>query len=251
MLELAEKVSDLAIRAGEKIMEIHTSGFHVRIKEDNSPVTEADKASNQILMAGLREIAPGIPIMSEEEKHADYAARKNWEKFWCVDPLDGTKEFVKKNGEFAVCVALIEGVYPVLGVIYAPASRELYYGGTGLGAFTAPHQGEPNPISTAPVQDGEPVVAVASRSHPDPRVEDYLKDFNVSEKITVGSALKFCMLAAGRAQLYPRFNPTMEWDTAAGQAILEAAGGSMCFWNKNRFSYNKENLLNPGFLATA
>jgi 3'(2'), 5'-bisphosphate nucleotidase len=241
---------DSAREAGARIRDVHAKGFHVERKADKSPLTEADLASNEVISHRFAEAFPEIPLLSEEGKQVPYEERCGWTRFLLVDPLDGTKEFVKENGEFCVCIAYVEGRYPVLGAIYAPMSDLLYFGGPGVGAFADDGRCT-RPLHTAPPQDGEGLTVVASRSHPDPRLEEHLGTLNVTGAITRGSALKFCLLAEGRANYYPRFNPTMEWDTAAGQALVEGAGGSMTNLDGERFYYNKESLKNGGFFVRA
>lgn len=240
---------EVAVEAGKKIMEIYESDdFDVELKDDNSPLTKADLISNQTIEKYLSRYFDEFPILSEEGKNISYEERKNWSKYWCVDPLDGTKEFINKTDEFTVNIALIEDHYPVIGVIYAPASKELWY--TRDGASYYIHLGEREQIHVNS-DDSEGLIAVQSRSHLSQKDADYYSNFNIKENIGIGSSLKFCKVADGSAHIYRRSGPTMEWDTAAGQAILEQAGGAVLLDSGERFFYNKEDLLNPSFVCIA
>ncbi|MDN5216567.1 3'(2'),5'-bisphosphate nucleotidase CysQ [Fulvivirgaceae bacterium BMA12] len=243
-------IRQIAREAGKEILRIYNdSDFSqvVDFKDDNSPLTLADKASHQVIVKALNEAYPNIPIISEEGSDVPYDQRKEWSCFWLVDPLDGTKEFIKRNGEFTVNIALIKEGNPVMGVVYTPVTDELYEGSVGYYARKIQH----GDISDLQVnkKDGNRI-AVRSKSHPSKEEEQILNDYNVVDSISVGSSLKFCMLAEGKADIYYRHGPTMEWDTAAGQAVLEAAGGAVY---KNTgdeiFTYNKESLLNGSFLC--
>jgi 3'(2'), 5'-bisphosphate nucleotidase len=244
-----DKLSEIARKAGAKIMEIYAytdfSGI-VDFKADHSPLTLADKEANKIIEESLRELYP-YPIISEEGKNIPYELRRGWQQFWLVDPLDGTKEFIKRNGEFTVNIAFIEHNKPSIGVIYAPVPDILYVGVVGKEAFKI-EGGIRSVIKTN--QKKTKLVAVGSRSHASPEDEAVLSNYNIIDKTSIGSSLKFCLLAEGKADLYFRSGPTMEWDTAAGQAILEAAGGKMYNQSGKDFMYNKESLLNGGFLCT-
>jgi 3'(2'), 5'-bisphosphate nucleotidase len=256
---MINKIIAISIDAGKKIMEIYESAdFGVEMKSDNSPLTLADKASHEIIVAGLKKEFPDIPILSEEGKDIPYSERKNWKKFWLVDPLDGTKEFIKKNGEFTVNIALIQNNKPVLGVIYAPAyddridqptvqpefSGTLYYGEKSIGAFKQYANQEPDKIHT--IKKDSNLTAVKSRSHSSEDEQKILDEFGVTDSISVGSSLKFCMVAEGKAQVYYRHGPTNEWDVGAGHAIAEAAGATL-----EGLQYNKEIILNSSFLVKA
>ncbi|WP_419784017.1 3'(2'),5'-bisphosphate nucleotidase CysQ [Maridesulfovibrio sp.] len=251
MKNMIEELSNVARKAGAAIMEVRSKGFDVRNKDDKSPVTAADIASNKVITESLAELYPRIPVLSEEGIKIPYAQRKEWKEFFLVDPLDGTKEFIKDNGEFCVCIAFMRDNRPVLGIVYAPTQDALYTGSIETGAQVSRQSKEAVAISTASPAEGEGQIIVGSRSHPSPELEDYLKDINVAEVKPAGSAIKFCLVAEGKAHQYPRFNPTMEWDTAAGQAILEAAGGTMRGLDGKEFPYNKENLRNAGFIVKA
>ena len=242
-------VCSIARAAGAAIMEIYNGEFNVELKGDQSPLTCADKASHEVIVAGLEKYFPGVPILSEEGAAIPYEERKTWKRFWLVDPLDGTKEFIKRNGEFTVNVALIEVDAPVMGVVYVPAQDRLYAGVVGKGAFVMQSAEVPAPIHVRPVHPDAGLTVVMSRSHPSPDLADYLKDIKVVEALPVGSSLKLCVVAEGKADLYPRLGPTMEWDTGAGQAVVKAAGGSVNTLSGTDLLYNKEKLLNPHFIV--
>ena len=251
MIDIQE-IIEIAKKAGDEILKIYEdkTSFESQIdyKADNSPLTVADKASHQVIHAALISSFKDIPVLSEEGKEMAYNDRKSWERFWLVDPLDGTKEFIKRNGEFTVNIALIENHKPTLGVIYAPVKDTFWTGAENYGA----HKIEKGSKTAIEVNKKEAErTAVRSRSHASPEEEAVLQHYLVTNEISIGSSLKFCMVAEGKADVYYRHGPTMEWDTAAGQAILEAAGGRMFIGNDERlpFVYNKENLLNPGFLC--
>lgn len=251
-----------ALKAGAAILEIYnTADFGVTFKEDDSPLTKADSAADEVILAMLRET--GIPVLSEEGAHESYDSRKDWKQCWIVDPLDGTKEFIKRNGEFTVNIALVEKGIPVFGVVYAPALGVLFCGEKGKGAWKI-SIADPfaENISLEPKQNlpsqffPEAFTMVGSRSHSSPETEAYVKEMEAKhgkvDFIAAGSSLKFCLVAEGKAHAYPRFAPTMEWDTAAGQAVLEAAGGSVVEWpSAIPMRYNREKLLNGWFLASA
>lgn len=248
----------VAEAAGRAILQVRSQGFEVAYKDDHSPLTRADLASHETIMRGLAASFPGVPVLSEEGAEPPYSERGRWERLFIVDPLDGTKEFVKDNGEFCVCIALAQGGFPALGAVHAPTRGATYAGGMGLGAFRRDvANGSPGPWRAIAVRPPAPegLVVLASRSHPSPELETYLTGQNVRQRITAGSALKFCLVAEGAADLYPRFNPTREWDTAAGQAVLEGAGGSVLRLAGGlpgpRLPVNKPDLFNGPFLASA
>ena len=258
---LLDKAINASIKAGDEIMKIYDSSFKVETKEDNSPLTIADKNSNAIIEKALA--ISKIPLLSEEGKHIKYSERKEWDYLWIVDPLDGTKEFIKKNGEFTVNIALIKKQKPILGVIYVPCTNELYYALEGLGAFKATIDGLQNGIesllknsSKLPInQNRSNYIVVGSRSHMSKETQKYFdqknKEYDSVEILAVGSSLKICMVAEGKADSYPRYAPTMEWDTAAGHAIANMAGFKIIEYNSsNEIVYNKEELLNPWFLVS-
>lgn len=242
---------DLARRAGQEILRIAETPFTVDTKSDESPVTLADKTADALIRKGLAALSPDIPILSEESAQIAHDVRKAWTRYWLVDPLDGTKEFIKKNGEFTVNIALMEKNSPVLGVIHVPIKDTLYYGGSTFGAFCIVGTDTPSPIHTRKPAPGETVLVGASRSHPDPHLNAFLESIPPHQMVIAGSAYKFCLLAQGDIHLYPRFNPTMEWDTAAGQALVEGAGGSFTTPDGDPFPYNKPSLVNGPFLARA
>jgi len=250
-----------AIAGGKAIMEVYATEFEVEIKGDNSPLTMADQNANTIINTFL--VPTDIPIISEENKQTDYEERCHWSRCWIVDPLDGTKEFVKRNGEFTVNIALIEDGTPILGVIYVPVTKTLYYTGeTGDKSFKIILEDEDisvdtilsNALEIKPADESEPVKVVGSRSHLNDDTKAFISEIEKEKTVEIvskGSSLKFCLVAEGDAHLYPRFAPTMEWDTAAGHAICNAAGVQVIDQNTQRpLQYNKENLLNPYFLVT-
>lgn len=243
-----ERCIALALDAGEAIMRVYAQDFPVEIKDDSSPLTAADLASHRIIAAGLAALTPEIPVISEEAADIPWSTRQAWTRLWLVDPLDGTREFVKKNGEFTVNIALIEDGVPVLGVVYAPALGYLVHAERGVGAFLR-EAGEDIAIgSTRPA--AAPLRVAASRSHLDARTQALLERIGEHERLGLGSSLKFCRIAEGRVDVYPRFGPTSEWDTAAGQCVLEAAGGAVLRVDGTPLEYNrKESILNPDFLA--
>ena len=250
-----QKIIDLARKAGDEIMTVYAQDFSVELKGDNSPLTQADQKSNRLIINGLKNLYPDIPIISEETKLTSYDERKNWKTYWLVDPLDGTKEFIKKNGEFTVNIALMSDGQPVLGVVYAPAKNMMWYGVKGEGSFIVNDDGSKVPMKKGKNwRDLQKVNVVASRSHLSDEtlqfVEDLKKEGKEVDFVSSGSSLKFCLVAEGKADVYPRFGPTMEWDTAAGQAVIEIAGGRVLNWEtRKRLEYNKENLLNPFFIV--
>ena len=249
-----ETLARIAEEAGAAIMKVRTAGFTVEYKADASPLTRADTASHEVIMRGLTTHFPGVPVLSEEGVDLPFAVRGHWRQLFIVDPLDGTKEFVKELGEFCVCIALAQEGFPALGAVHAPVSGATYVGGLGLGAYKRTIAAGAPAWQSICVREPDPTAGLsvlASRSHPSPETEAWLADKKVRERITAGSALKFCLVAEGAADLYPRFNPTREWDTAAGQAVLEGAGGSVRTPNGARMPVNKRNLLNGGFFASA
>ena len=226
-----------------------------RYKEDDSPLTRADLASHRLIKARLERLTPRVPVLSEESKAAPYDERRAWSLFWLVDPLDGTKEFVKRNGEFTVNIALVQGGKPVLGVVHAPALGSTYWAAASVGAFKRTDGGEALPIHTQPYDEGA-LRLVASRSHAGAQTEAFVarlrEDARVGEVtlVSIGSSLKLCLVAESEAHLYPRFGPTMEWDTAAAQCVVEVAGGEVTDLEGAPLRYNKEDLLNPFFVVS-
>jgi 3'(2'), 5'-bisphosphate nucleotidase len=246
------KVVALAVQAGYAIMEIYADpDGAVMTKADNSPLTKADLASDRVISAGLAELSSGWPVLSEESLQIAYVERKKWQRFWLVDPLDGTREFIRRNGEFTVNIALIENGVPVLGVVYAPVLDACYFAARGVGAFVRRGLAEAQAIGVKIHLPGETVKVVASRSHSDARTEALLKKLGEYQCITMGSSLKLCLVAEGLAHLYPRLGPTMEWDTAAAHAVVKLAGGRVCDLSGSELHYNKPDLHNPEFLVLA
>ncbi len=248
---LACDVCALARRAGHAILEIYKSDFAVTQKKDSSPLTEADLAANQLIKDGLVGLTAHWPVLSEESAAISWAERSRWRRYWLVDPLDGTREFVKRNDEFTVNIALIEGHRPVLGVVFAPALGEMYCAWEGGGAFRgAAIDAALQRLQVRPRQT--PVIVVGSRSHDDPRLLHSLRKLGDHELRALGSSLKFCRIAAGEADLYLRYGATSEWDTAAGQCVLEQAGGRVSDFSGSPLGYNRrESLINPDFFAYA
>lgn len=244
-------ILEIARLAGDEILNIyHTENLFniVDFKTDDSPLTLADKKSHQVIAQNLEDLYPHIPLLSEEGKGIPYEIRKYWSEFWLVDPLDGTKEFIKRNGEFTVNIALIVEQYPVLGVVYCPVMDTFYFAINGTGAYKI-HKGEELRLEISDKKEND-LTAVRSRSHASPEEEDVYEKYHVTDFTSIGSSLKFCMVAEGKADLYYRHGPTMEWDTGAGQAIVESAGFDMINMETGkRFSYNKSSLVNPGFLV--
>lgn len=243
-----ETIVAIAKNAGDEIMKIYEKDFSVVYKDDKSPLTEADTKSNEIICKALEELYPTIPILSEENKAALYEERKIWEYFWLIDPIDGTKEFIKKNGEFTVNIALIFKNEPVLGVVYAPAMNDMYYAKKGDGAFKN-NQKLPLFDNKTPK---EKLYVVASKSHLSVETQNYIDALETKtvEQVSKGSSLKLCMVATGEADVYPRLAPTMEWDTAAADAIVRESGKmTYQFETHSPVVYNKENLLNPWFIV--
>lgn len=255
-LEIAITAS---IEAGKEILKIYDTNFSVEVKDDASPLTQADKNANDVINSFLEKT--DIPIISEENKQIQFSERKDWSACWIVDPLDGTKEFVKRNGEFTVNIALVKNGNPSLGVIYVPVTKELYYTTEGLSKAYKITISDDESFSfitenskiLQPLSYTEPIKIVGSRSHLNDATKEYIsavEKHNKVEIVSKGSSLKFCLVAEGNAHVYPRFAPTMEWDTAAGQAICEATGVSVIDQNTQQpLRYNKENLLNPHFLV--
>lgn len=246
--QLLQPVCALAREAGERILDVYRRDFQVDLKEDRTPLTEADRAAHRVLARGLAELTPDWPVLSEEGGLPEFSRRRSWDRYWLVDPLDGTREFVKRNGEFTVNVALIEGHRPVLGVVHAPVLECTWFGARGSGAFRE-QRGETRPIATRRAGSG-PLTVVVSRSHRGEAVDALLARLPEHDTRSVGSSLKFCLVAQGEADLYPRFGPTSEWDTAAAQCVVECAGGAVSRVDLTPLAYNtKESLLNPDFLV--
>jgi 3'(2'), 5'-bisphosphate nucleotidase len=249
LAELIEPVISIGRRAGREILHIYDSDFDIELKADKSPVTAADKAAHELITASLEKLTPNIPVWSEESAAIPFRERAGWAEFWLVDPLDGTKEFIKRNGEFTVNIALIRGHEPVLGVVHVPVTGKDYYGYQGGGAYLAEGEGAGEPISVARPAE-QPLRVVGSRSHGGEALEKYVKALGPHVMVPMGSSLKICLIAAGAADVYPRLGLTSEWDTAAAQAVVESAGGQVVDLEGRRILYNtKEDVLNPFFLV--
>lgn len=246
--KLTEAACALATEAGEKIMAIYeTADFSVETKGDNSPLTAADLASHNCIVDALQQMTPEYPVLSEESVDIPFSERSQWETYWLVDPLDGTREFIKKNGEFSVLIALIHKNEPVVGVVHAPAIETTWYGSLGNGAFkqTGEHK-----VELSVREPGDTLVVVGSRSHAGDSLKAFMEKIGEHELVSMGSILKACLVADGRADIYPRLGLTSEWDTAAAQIIVEEAGGYMTQTDGSPMLYNtKESLLNPHFLV--
>lgn len=251
-----------AIEAGEKVMEIYeSSDFEIEIKQDSSPITKADKISNKIILENLRESK--IPVLSEESKIVSYSERRDWNMLWIVDPIDGTKEFIKRNGDFTVNIALIENQIPILGVIYIPVTKELYFASKSIGSFKTKKIENSNINLSEIIRNAQQLplknqkksfTFVTSQTHNSKETNDFIdeisKNLESYEIVTRGSSLKLCLIAEGSANMYPRMSPTMEWDIAAGHAICLYAGFDVYdYKNRKTLKYNKENLLNNWFIA--
>jgi 3'(2'), 5'-bisphosphate nucleotidase len=243
----------IAEKAGEKVLEIYHSkdiNWEVEAKADDSPLTIADREANKIICDELEKLYPEIPIISEENKEVPYETRKDYQLFWLVDPLDGTKEFIKRNGEFTINIALVEGNRSVLGVVYAPVLGTCYFAKKNEGSFKT-ENGKTAQIHCAKFsKEDENLKVVASRSHINQETKDFIAQFKNPETVSMGSSLKFLLVAEGKAHLYPRLGPTMEWDTGAAQIVVEEAGGKVVKFEDNQtFTYNKESLLNGFFVV--
>lgn len=241
---MLEQICQLAREAGAAIMDVYLGEkpLEAAQKPDDSPVTAADMAAHAVILKGLQALTPGIPVLSEEDPQS-WETRQHWDRYWLVDPLDGTKEFLKRNGEFTVNIALIEKGKAVLGVVFAPAMKVMY--SAAEGKAWKEENGVRNQIH---VRDGRPPLVVISRSHSDDELKQYLQHIGEHQTTSIGSSLKFCLVAEGHAQLYPRFGPTNIWDTAAGHAVAVAAGAHVHDWQGKPLDYTpRESFLNPGF----
>lgn len=248
-LELIEPLVALATEAGDRILEVYATDFDVQSKDDESPLTQADLASHNTIVAGLAELAPDIPIISEEGGLAPYAERREWHRYWLIDPLDGTKEFVNRNGEFTVNIALIVAGEPVIGIVRVPVHKKTYVGCEGYGADRRDADGQPQRIHVAKAA-GTPPRIVGSRSHRGASLDAFLENLGKFDMVPMGSSLKFCVVAEGGADVYPRLGPTSEWDTAAAQAVVEQAGGKVVTTDGKQLAYNqKDDILNPWFVV--
>ncbi len=250
--DLTDELCQIARTAGAAIMTIYENSKDIEIskKDDDSPLTAADKAANEVICAGLESLPLHYPIISEENKAVPYETRKDYAYYWLVDPLDGTKEFIKRNGEFTVNIALIHGGQAVMGVVYAPVLDEMYYASKGQGAFLKKDGNTQRLNAPAFQKTDNGLKVVCSRSHLNEATQAFVDALNTPDLVPKGSSLKFLLLATGDAHLYPRLAPTMEWDTAAAQAVLEEAGGKVLqHGSTTPLQYNKKDLLNPSFVA--
>jgi 3'(2'), 5'-bisphosphate nucleotidase len=244
-----EPIVTLAEDAGRAILEVYSTDFEVQSKADESPLTQADLASHNCIVAGLEQLTPDMPIISEESGLPDFEERRSWDRYWLIDPLDGTKEFVNRNDEFTVNIALIDKNRPVFGVVHVPVQTKTYVGCEGLGAELRDGDNVPEPIRVNTVST-DPVRVVGSRSHRGASLDAYLEALGEHDMVPMGSSLKFCVVAEGGADLYPRLGPTSEWDTAAAQAVVEQAGGSVVTLDGHAMTYNaKSDILNPHFFV--
>jgi 3'(2'), 5'-bisphosphate nucleotidase len=248
---LLPEIVRIATEAGKAILKVYEQDFTVMTKEDASPLTQADLASHRIICDELGQLTPGIPLISEESADIPFDIRSDWDTYWLIDPLDGTKEFVNRNGEFTVNIALIRHNQPMLGVVHVPVSGVTYTGVTGKGATRCDKGGKPVEIHVR-LPCAEPMIVVGSRSHANPALAGHLEKLGPHELVSMGSSLKFCLVAEGRADFYPRLGPTSEWDTAAAHAVVLAAGGRIVTLDGEPLAYNlKESFLNPEFLVIA
>jgi 3'(2'), 5'-bisphosphate nucleotidase len=250
--EINKNLIEISKEAGKAILEIYNSDdFGVEIKGDNSPLTKADKAANDVIEKKLTELYPEIPILSEEGKEISFEERKEWNLFWLVDPLDGTKEFIKQNGEFTVNIALIKDGKPIAGVIYVPVTNEVYFGDIENGSFKIETDGNEKQINVSSKSATDELNVVQSRSHSGDEEREFYSNYKIKESLSKGSSLKICLVAEGKAEIYFRSGPTWEWDTAAGHAILLGAGGYFVNKDKSELVYNKEVIKNFGFIVSA
>ncbi len=248
LTQLADSVKTIAIEAGHEILRIYETEFEVERKEDKSPVTEADKAAHNVICEGLNNLEHIFPILSEEAAAIPFDERHSWQTYWLVDPLDGTREFIKRNGEFTVNIALIHEQKPIIGVVYVPVTDVTYCGILDIGSFKQ-IDGKKGSIQCRPSNLNSITIA-GSRSHSNKKQQAFIQNFPDAEILAVGSSLKFCLVAEGKADIYPRFGPTSEWDTAAAQCVVEQAGGKVVTHDLVPLKYNtKDSLLNPEFLT--
>ena len=242
------EVLKIADAASEKVMSIYMTDFKVNYKADESPITAADIASHNVIVEGLSNLSQDIPILSEEGAEIPWSERKHWQRFWLIDPIDGTKDFTQRTDEFTVNIALIENGEPILGVVTAPALKEAYWGLRGEGAYKRDNTGHVQRISVAP--PGEAKRVVASKNHLNEDTKAFIDKLGAHELVQAGSSLKFCKIAEGHADIYPRLAPTCEWDTGAAHAVLSAAGGKVETLEGKPLQYGKEDVLNPHFIAS-
>ncbi len=249
LASILEPVRELAWQAGQEILNVYHGDFEVEAKSDGSPLTAADQAAHRTIVNGLAQLTPDIPIISEEASEIAYEERAAWDQFWLVDPLDGTREFVKRNGEFTVNIAFIDKNKPVLGVVHVPVTGVSYFACEGTGAFKQERNKAARPIAVSRYTGGKARIA-GSRSHASDALKKFIDAVGNVETISMGSSLKLCLVAEGAADVYPRLGPTSEWDTAAAQAIVEIAGGKVTDIDNNPLRYNKKNILNPWFIVS-
>ncbi len=247
---LSRVVNDIAVEAAQKIIEVYNSDFAIAHKEDKSPLTTADMAAHNIIVKGLAALTPDIPVLSEESASIPYAQRKAWERYWLVDPLDGTREFIKRNGEFTVNIALIESQCSILGVIVVPVTDIRYFAWRNGGAWRQQNSHVAEKIQVTKIDPSKPLRVAGSRSHGSEKMQHFMSKIGPAEMMPMGSSLKFCLVAEGEVDLYPRLGLTSEWDTAAAQCIVEQAGGFVTDTNMQAMRYNtKDSLLNPEFFV--
>jgi len=247
--DLIEPVRDIARQAGQRILDIYESDYAVQQKDDDSPLTDADLAAHQTIVEGLTKLTPEWPILSEESSKIPFSERSGWSQYWLVDPLDGTREFISRNGEFTVNIALIRGHEAVLGVVHVPVQDTDYYGAKNAGAFIQRPGQDPASIRVSPFTSG-PARVVGSRSHRGNSLDNYLAKLGEHDLVSMGSSLKICLVAEGKADVYPRLGPTSEWDTAAAHAVVTSAGGEVVNVDGKPLQYNtKDTYLNPFFIV--
>ena len=255
MKDIIDEVIMISKLAGDKILEVYAdeTSFGVELKKDDSPLTRADKLANEVIMEGLQNLEIQYPIISEENKLLSYEMRKKYHRFWLVDPLDGTKEFIKRNGDFTVNIALVEDGIPIMGVVYVPVTKDTYWAIKGSGAFHSDENKCVRQLKANSYNSSDlGLRVVCSRSHINKDTQDFIDRLNKPIAVSRGSSLKFLLIAAGDGEVYPRIGPTMEWDTGAAQIVLEEAGGEVLNYETlEPLTYNKENLLNPYFIARA
>lgn len=246
---ILELVRDIAKGAATEILKHYDLDEEAIIKSDGSPLTRADLASHNYICKKLEALDLPVPLLSEESDYIPYETRSKWKRYWLIDPLDGTKEFIKRNGQFTVNIALIENESPVLGVVNIPVKKTTYYAAKGVGAFSEDEKGKVSPIHVRHVDENE-MVLLTSSSHKGKEAEVLGKIWPRLKAVSIGSSIKFCVVAAGEADVYVRNKPTKEWDTGAAQCVLEEAGGRVFDFDGNPLRYNKENILNPSFIVT-
>tara|TARA_B100001123_G_C15110047_1_gene947085 strand:- start:30 stop:851 length:822 start_codon:yes stop_codon:yes gene_type:complete len=245
---LIEQLIEITKEAGKAILEVYNTNFDYQIKEDLSPLTKADTLSNKIICERLKALTPDTPILSEESSDVPFHTRSLWKQYWLVDPLDGTKEFINRNGEFTVNIALINNNEPVFGVIYIPVNNRLFWGSRNYGSYEINNGIGERQIHVA---DKNLKKIACSRSHGNPEFNNFLEKLDTYSTIKIGSSLKFCLIANGEIDIYPRLGPTSEWDIAAGEAILRSAGGCIIDLEEKNILYNKKNIINPSFIAAS